>query len=215
MPHLSTYLFDLDGTLLDSLELILDSYRHTLTVHRGVAPADEVWIAGIGTPLRKQLEPFVENAEELERFVDTYREHNFAHHDAMIRSFPGIRDVVESIKSDGKGLGIVTSKARKGTAKGLKIGGLEGLFDVIVAADDVEKHKPDPTPVLKALDLLNADAEHTVFIGDSPHDMAAGRSAAVLIAAALWGPFDRDTLALHSPDYWLSEPSDILSLDGR
>ncbi len=215
MPQLDTYLFDLDGTLLDSLELILDSYRHTLMVHRGEAPADEVWIAGIGTPLRTQLAPFVENDEELERFVDTYREHNFAHHDAMMKAFPGIRDVVESIRSNGKRLGIVTSKARKGTAKGLKIGGLEGLFQAIVAADDVERHKPDPTPVLKALDLLNADAERTVFIGDSPHDMAAGRSAGVLTAAALWGPFDRDTLALFSPDYWLSEPSDVLSLDGR
>jgi pyrophosphatase PpaX len=214
MPQLNTYLFDLDGTLLDSMELILDSYRHTLTVHRGEAPPDEVWIAGVGTPLRTQLAPFAEDADELERFVDTYREYNFAHHDKMMKPFPGIRDVIDSIKASGKALGIVTSKARKGTAKGLSIGNLEGMFSAIVAADDVDKHKPDPTPVFRALELLNADAASTVFIGDSPHDMAAGQAAGVYTAAALWGPFDKETLARHSPDFWLSAPADILSLDG-
>jgi pyrophosphatase PpaX len=215
MPQLDTYLFDLDGTLLDSLELILDSYRHTLTVHRGVAPPDDVWIAGIGTPLRTQLAPFAEDDQELERFVDTYREYNFAHHDAKTRAFPGIRESVFALKRAGKSLGIVTSKARKGTAMGLRVSHLEGLFDEIVAADDVEKHKPDPTPVLRALELLNAEADRSVFIGDSPFDMAAGRAAGVLTAAALWGPFDRDTLSPHAPDYWLSEPTDILSFDGH
>jgi len=215
MLQLDTYLFDLDGTLLDSLELILDSYRHTLTVHRGAAPPDEVWIAGIGTPLRTQLAEFVDDAEELERFVDTFREFNFENHDAMIRPFPGVRAIVESLKADGKALGIVTSKARTGTAKGLRAGDLEGLFTAIVSPSDVEKHKPDPTPVLKALELLGADAESTVFIGDSPHDMAAGRAAGVRTAAALWGPFDRDSLVPHSPDYWLDAPEDILSIDGR
>jgi len=214
MPQLDTYLFDLDGTLLDSLELILDSYRHTLMVHRGVAPADEVWIAGIGTPLRKQLSPFAEDAEELERFVDTDREHNFAHHDAMMNAFPGMRAIVERLKTDGKTLGIVTSKARKGTAKGLRTGNLEGLFDAIVAADDVDKHKPDPTPVLRALQLLEAEPERTVFIGDSPFDMAAGKAAGVKTAAAMWGPFDREVLENHTPDFWLDTPEDILNLDG-
>jgi pyrophosphatase PpaX len=214
MPQLDTYLFDLDGTLLDSLELILDSYRHTLTVHRGVAPPDEVWIAGIGTPLRTQLAPHTEDAQELERFVDTYREYNFAHHDAKTCAFPGIHESVSALKKAGKALGIVTSKARKGTGKGLRVSRLEGLFDAIVAADDVDKHKPDPTPVLRALELLQVEGDQTVFIGDSPFDMAAGRAAGVWTAAALWGPFERPVLEVHSPNYWLSEPADILSIDG-
>lgn len=213
MPQIDTYLFDLDGTLLDSLELILKSYRHTLTVHRGVAPADEVWIAGIGTPLRAQLAPFAEDAEEVERMVTTYRDHNFAHHDALIRAFPGIRAAVSALKTNGTSRAIVTSKARKGTLKGLRTCGLDDLFSTIVAADDIDRHKPDPAPVLKALELLNATAEHTVFIGDSPFDMAAGRAAGVRTAAALWGPFERDKLAPYSPDYWLTEPADIATIE--
>ena len=94
MPKLDTYLFDLDGTLIDSLELILKSYRHTLMAHRGEAPADEVWKAGIGTPLRTQLAPYAEDADKIERMVDTFREYNFANHDKMMRPFPGIREAV-------------------------------------------------------------------------------------------------------------------------
>jgi len=209
MPRLDTYLFDLDGTLIDSLELILNSYRHTLMMHRGTAPADEVWKAGIGTPLRTQLAPFAEDADEIERMVDTFRDYNFANHDKLVRPFPGIRDAVSELKDNGKALGIVTSKARKGTLRGLDTCGLTELFEVIVAADDVVKHKPDPTPVLRALELLNADARSTVFIGDSRFDLAAGRDAGVLTAAALWGPFERRDLASYRPDYWLSKPADI------
>ena len=212
MPKLETYLFDLDGTLLDSLELILKSYRHTLMVHRGTAPADEVWKAGIGTPLRTQLAPFAEDAAEVERMVDTFREYNFANHDRMMRHFPGIREAVPALKANGTKLGIVTSKARKGTHKGLFTCGLTDLFETIVAADDVDKHKPDPTPVFMALELLNADAERTVFIGDSRFDMAAGRDAGVRTAAALWGPFERSDLQPYDPDYWLSKPADIADI---
>jgi len=213
MPKLDTYLFDLDGTLLDSLELILKSYRHTLMSHRGTAPADDIFKAGIGTPLRTQLAPFAEDAAEIECMVDTFREYNFANHDKMIRPFPGIRDAVSALKANGTKLGIVTSKARKGTHKGLSTCGLADLFETIIAADDVDKHKPDPTPVLRALELLNADAESTVFIGDSRFDMAAGRDAGVRTAAALWGPFERSDLEPYSPDYWLQEPSDIETIE--
>ena len=213
MAKLDTYLFDLDGTLIDSLELILTSYRHTFMVHRGSAPADEVWKAGIGTPLRAQLAPFAEDAAEVERMVDTFREYNFANHDRMMRSFPGIRDVVSALKANGNKLGIVTSKASKGTKKGVITCGLTDLFETIVAADDVDKHKPDPTPVFRALELLSAEAERTVFIGDSRFDMAAGRDAGVRTAAALWGPFERTDLEPYSPDYWLNEPADILSIE--
>ena len=212
MPKLDTYLFDLDGTLIDSLELILNSYRHTLTVHRGVAPADEIWISGIGTPLRTQLAPHAEDAEEIERMVDTFREYNFAHHDALIRPFPGIPDAVRALKTNGNVLGIVTSKARKGTLKGLHACGLEGLFGAIVTADDVDKHKPNPEPVLLALELLNAAADRTVFIGDSRFDLAAGRDAGVRTAAALWGPFERCDLEPYNPDYWLGTPEDIAAI---
>jgi pyrophosphatase PpaX len=214
MTQFDACLYDLDGTLIDSVDLILDSYRHTLTRHHGTAPDDAVWLAGLGTPLRAQLQPFARDANELEQMVATYRDFNFTHHDTMIRPFPGTRSTLEYLKELGVKLGIVTSKLQHGLRRGLRVCGLEDLFAVLVAADDVTKHKPDPAPVFKALDLLQVRSDRTLFVGDSPHDMAAGRAAGVSTAAALWGPFKRGQLALHSPDHWLSRPNEVTSLIG-
>ena len=214
MSHqpLAAYLFDLDGTLIDSVELILQSYRHTLTIHRGQVPPDHIWLAGVGTPLRAQFRAFTDDPVELEAMVETYRGFNLEHHDRMVRRYPGVLEAVQSLKQRGVRLGVVTSKMRAGTVRGLSVCGFDGLFDVLVGADDVTQHKPDPAPVLHALKLLGADPAATVFAGDSPHDLVAGRAAGVRTAGVLWGPFTREHLAPHDPDYWLQRPADIEAL---
>jgi len=209
MAHIDAFLFDLDGTLIDSIDLIFASYRHTLSRHSEAAPPDDVWLEGLGTPLREQLRPFAPDQGELEAMVATYRDFNLVHHDAMVRPFPGIRAAVELLKARGLGLAVVTSKARSGLHRGLDACGLDDLFSALVAADDVTRHKPDPTPVLEALDLLGVEAGRAVFVGDSPHDMEAGRRAGTRTAAALWGPFPQHQLAKHSPDFWLARPAEI------
>jgi pyrophosphatase PpaX len=212
MTSIDTVLFDLDGTLIDSIDLILKSYRHTMRVHRSVEVPDAVWLEGLGTPLRDQLRAVSDDPAEIERMVDTYREFNFAHHDAMVRPFPGIHEAVCALDAAGFRLGIVTSKARVGLARGLEVCGLDGLFTGLVSIDEVSRYKPHPEPVFKALEILAARPAHTVFVGDSPHDMAAGRDAGVHTAAAMWGPFPREVLEQHSPDYWLESPQEITAL---
>lgn len=209
---LKTFLFDLDGTLIDSVELILRSYRHTLMTHLGAAPPDEQWLRGLGTPLASQLRGFVSSEADVAAMVTTYREYNEAHHDTLVREYPGVLPAVRELRSRGATLGVVTSKLRTNSRRGLARCGFDGLFDVIVAADDVARHKPHPEPVERALSLLDADARATVFIGDSPHDLAAGRAAGVRTAAALWGPFPRSTLEPHQPDHWLELPRHISEL---
>ncbi len=210
MSAIHTYLFDLDGTLIDSIHLILESYRHTLRTHRGSSPPDTFWLKGLGKPLREQLGEITQDPDEIDAMVETYRDFNLRHHDSLVRPFPGIRAVVSDLKKRyGARLGIVTSKASKGLERGLFIGGLDDLFEVRVAADNVSNHKPAPEPVLRALELLDVTAEGAVFVGDSPHDMAAGSAAGVLTAAVLWGPFGRSDLEPHRPDFWLDHPSDI------
>ena len=207
-----TYLFDLDGTLIDSVELILRSYRHTVEVHLGTVPPDEVWLQGMGTPLRRQMEGLTEDAEVVEAMINTYREYNREHHDALVSEFPGARRVVESLNRLGAKLGVVTSKFGRGARRGLAVCGMEGMFPVVVGADDVDRHKPDPAPVRLALERLGAEAGETIFIGDSPHDLAAGRAAGVSTGAALWGPIARRLLAPYEPDFWLERPGDIVVL---
>jgi len=214
MPQFDACLYDLDGTLIDSIGLIFTTYRHTLMRHRGTAPSDDVWLHGLGTTLREQLRPFAQDSDELEAMVATYRDFNFAHHDAMIRPFPGTRSAVTSLKERGVKLGIVTSKMQYGLQRGLRVCGLDDLFTVLVAADNVDKHKPDPAPVLLAMEQIGVVPGQTLFVGDSPHDVVAGNAAGVTTAAALWGPFPRSDLELAAPDHWLEQPSDIADLVG-
>jgi pyrophosphatase PpaX len=212
MRPLKTFLFDLDGTLIDSVELIMNTFRHTMIAHRGEAPPRETWLKGLGTPLVDQFRSFSGDPAEIQAMVATYREYNMANHDAMIRRYPQLLETVTELKEAGKQLGVVTSKMRAGTIRGLNCCGLDGLFDVLVGADDVDRHKPDPTPVLKAIEWLGAEPTTTVFIGDSPHDLASGRAAGVRTGAALWGPFPREWLEPYQPHYWLKEPREIVTL---
>lgn len=205
-------LFDLDGTLVDSIDLILASYRHTMKTHLGRVPPDDEWKSTMGTPLRMQLESFASTPEQAESMFHTYIEHNEANHERLIRPFPGMRDAAVALRDAGYRLGVVTSKLGANAERELRTCGLDGLFDDMISATDVRRPKPDPEPVvlsLRSLDLAAADA---LLVGDSIYDLQAGRAAGVDTAAALWGPFDRETLADGRPDYWLDTIDQLLAL---
>jgi len=212
MPAIQTVLFDLDGTLIDSIALILASYRHTLASHGRGPVADAEWMRGVGTPLRVQLAPWAESPEELSALVATYRAYNLAHHDRMITAFPGVVDLVREVRAGGMRTGVVTSKNREGTRRGLQLVGLAQEIDVLVCADDVDRPKPHPEPVVRAVSQLGADPRSTIFVGDSIHDLTSGRQAGVVTGAALWGPFGRAELEPGKPDHWLERPEDLRKL---
>jgi pyrophosphatase PpaX len=214
MPPFSTVLFDLDGTLIDSLRLILDSYHHTLREHRLPARDDAYWLRGVGTPLRVQFSDYAADPPLLERLVATYREYNLAHHDRMVTRYEGVTEMLTAVRKAGARTALVTSKNREGAIRGLRLLGLEPFLEVLVCADDVVRPKPDREPVDKALALLGTTAPEAVFVGDSIHDIHSGHAAGVATAAALWGPFGRAELAASAPEYWLDAPADLLTLIG-
>src|SRR3954452_4742179 len=215
MLTLRTVLFDLDGTLIDSVRLILDSYHHTLAAH-GLPPrSDEHWLHGVGTPLTVQLAEWGHDPATLNAMIATYREYNLANHDRMVTVYPGVAAAVEALRAAGLRTGLVTSKNRQGALRGLTLVKLESMMDMLVCADEVTNPKPHPEPVEKAMALLGADPETTVYVGDSIHDMHSGRAAGVRTAAALWGPFSRSHLEYAIPDYWLETPADLVALIGR
>jgi pyrophosphatase PpaX len=209
---MKTYLFDLDGTLLDSIELILASFHHTARVHLGREHSDAFWLAGVGTPLRDQLRKIARSDEELEAMLDTYRTFNLKHHDEMAKPYPGIVDVVRQLHRQGANLALVTSKLSTGAARGLRLLQLEDELRVRVCADDVINGKPHPEPVLKALAALDAQPQDAVFIGDSAHDIVSGRAAGVTTAAVSWGPFPRELLQAAGPSHWVERPEQLLDL---
>ncbi len=205
-------LFDLDGTLVDSLELILSSYRHTMAEHLGRVPPDDAWLGTMGMPLRVQLQRFADSPEQLDAMFHTYMTHNAAHHDRLVSRFPGMMEAVSALRDAGFRLGVVTSKIRDHAQRELRSCGLDGLFTALVSADDVTRPKPHPEPVLRGLESLDLEPTAVLFVGDSLYDLQAGRAAGVHTAAALWGPFDRDHLAKGKPDYWLEDIDGLLTL---
>ena len=207
-----TVLFDLDGTLADSVELILAAYRHTMQRCLGHVPPDALWVAGLGTPLTTQLHDFARDAEQHELMRVTFRDFSNEHHDEMLGSYPGISELLAELQQRNIKLALVTSKHRVSSLRAFRVLGLMGIFEVLVCADDVERHKPDPLPVRQALEQLGSEAARAIFVGDSPHDMVSGSRAGVRTAAACWGPFAREHLEPSAPDYWLREPADLLDL---
>jgi pyrophosphatase PpaX len=207
-------LFDLDGTLADTVPFILECYRHTMLTHRGCELPDQDWLRTIGTPLRDQLRAFATSDEEVLAMVETYVSFQRVHHDQRVRPFPGARTVLESLAGRGARLAVVTSKGREMTGRTLDACGLGDLLALRICADDVRRGKPDPEPVHLALRTLGLGErkEEVLFVGDSPFDVVAGRGAGVRTAAALWGAFAREALEAADPHHVVGCMEDLLEL---
>ncbi len=204
-------LFDLDGTLVDTVPFILAAARYAFEGSEA-RPTDAEWIAGIGTPLRTQIASFVRSPEDVERLFQRYREYWRAHHDSETRCFPGALETVAELRRRGHPVGIVTAKAERGAFRTLEHTGLMPHVRTVVGADSCANSKPHPEPVLLALSRLGASPGDAILVGDSPHDVAAAKSAGALAAAALWGAGHRDVLAAAGPDYFLRDVRDVAAL---
>ena len=208
-------LFDLDGTLVDSIELILSSFRHTFRTHLGAAPADAEWIAGIGTPLVKQLRAFTDDDALALAMTATYREYQMEHHDELMRAYDGVPEALAELRARGHPTALVTSKMADLAERALRFTGLRDTIDVVIGVEQSVRHKPDPEPVQIALDRLGYAPAEAVFLGDSPHDMGAGNAAGVITVAAEWGPFSREALDTARPAHRVASMRDFPPLVAR
>lgn len=202
-------LFDLDGTLIDSIELILNSARHAFTGWPGHVPSDAEWLSHVGTPLATTFRHYAASENEVDALIAKYREYQLEHHDRLTRCYEQVVDVVRELAAGGHPLAIVTSKTAWLARKGLDHVGLGEYFDVIIGCDSCERHKPEPEPVFVALRQLDRLPTEAVFVGDSVHDIAAGNAAGVTTVAALWGPFTREDLAASDPKHYLERIIDL------
>jgi pyrophosphatase PpaX len=209
---LPTILFDLDGTLIDSIELILNSARYAFHKLDRICPPDEEWLAGVGIPLFTMFRRYARDETDCSALIAAYREYQVIHHDRLTHCYADVVETVETIKSRGHAIGIVTSKSEALALRGLAHVGLARLMDTIVGCDSSTRHKPDPEPVRIALHRLDASPENAIFVGDSIHDVLAGNAAGVHTAAALWGAFKRADLELGEPNAWLESVSDVVTL---
>ncbi len=209
-----TVLFDLDGTLIDSTELIVESYRYTLNRVAGVGVERADVIRGFGTPLIENLQRLSPKPELVREMMDVYSEYNERRHDELVRPFPHAVEAAKELVADGRRLAIVTGKRRKYALLGIQLAGLASAFPVVITPESTSRGKPHPDPIEAALRALEAPPSDAVMVGDSPHDMTAARAAGVVSAAALWGPFERSQLEPSRPDYWLTTGAELLLVAG-
>jgi pyrophosphatase PpaX len=209
-PRPLAILFDLDGTLVDTVPFVLASVRHTFQ-EEAHGPTDAEWQAGMGTPLRDQLAQFAATPRDVERLFARYRAFWLEHHDEMTALFPGAAEVVRALRAAGHPLGIITAKLASGAERTLRHVGLWEAFDVVVGADTVARSKPDPLPVRHALGVLGRPAAEAVMVGDAAHDLVAGRAAGTATVGVLWGAVGREVLAPHA-DHLLADMSELLPL---
>jgi len=207
-----TVLFDLDGTLIDSGPIILASMRHASLEVLGVEPDEELVRAAIGGPglvaQMRDLDP-----ERVDELVDAYRAHNEPLHDAL-EAFDGVLDMLLALRAQGRQLGIVTAKRRATVELAFRrIPALRELTEVLVAADDTERHKPDPEPVLEALRRLGVGPGAAAYVGDSPFDIRAAKAAGVHAVAVGWGGIHPTArLVLEEPDVVVETPMELLDV---
>lgn len=210
---LQTVLFDLDGTILDTNELIISSFLHALEGKTEELLTRDHIIPHMGRPLVDQLKQF-SGREEVEELIQAYYDFNLREHDAMAAAFPYATEVISKLGDHGIKLGVVTTKRRKTALLGIELLGLTPYMKVVISLDDVTEPKPSPEGVLKAVDLLGADPQTTMMVGDSQYDIQAGQRAGVLTAGVAWSIKGEEHLAQFKPDYMLHDLRKLLELSG-
>lgn len=203
-------LFDLDGTVIDSVHLIRESHRHAVTNVLGLDLADDALVANVGRPLIEQMQAFSpDHADEL---YAVYRTWNHANTANLLRSYDGIEDTLRELREAGRALGIITSKSWDAVRLAFDVLPLEHYFDVVIAAEDTERHKPNADPLLAALDRLGCTPNGACYVGDAPFDLQAAHAAGVAAIAVTWGFFPRPALDALQPDAVAETVPELLDL---
>jgi pyrophosphatase PpaX len=207
----STVLFDLDGTLIDSGAMILASFRHaTRTVLEREIPDAELAALVGGMNIHEQMRTL--DARQVDELVRVYREHNEPLH-ADLQAFPGVQDLLGKLRAQSRKLGVVTSKRRRTVDLAFAVLPIERYFDAVVTSGDTERHKPNPEPVLLALERLGAEPANAAFVGDSPFDVRAGKAARVFSVGVSWGGLHSDERLVEAgADVVVHRPEDLLDV---
>ncbi len=201
--------FDLDGTLIDTVPLILESFNYTFMHHFGDTRPQEETIRYIGMPLMNHLKDIYPGKEE--ELAKTYREYNEKKHDNSIAIFIGIYHLIKTLYEKGIVLGVVTSKRQELAIRGLKIFNLSDYFLFVNGSEASTRHKPDGDPLIKAMERANVkNKDEVLYVGDSPLDILCAKDAGVKSAAVAWTYSPIVELERVKPDIFIERPIDLL-----
>ena len=211
--ELNSFIFDFDGTLAYSEPAYREAFRHSIRLHTGLEVTEVEFRDYWNTTPQEVLRRYSE--ELLEEMLVSFEEHYYANHHHYLIPYEGIAEVLDGLRARGARTAIVSLKPRRAGERELDITGLRRWIGSRVWGDDVERPKPEPDGVLRALSEMDADPHRTLVIGDSPADIVMGQRAGTLTAAALWGGSSRDRLLAETPDFELASPADLIEVLSR
>lgn len=213
MGKINTVLFDFDGTIMNTNDIIIQSWQHTFrTITGHEAPLEKI-LATMGEPLELTMSNFFPDVPVHES-VEIYRSWHHKKFVDLIQLFPGVHDLLENLKECGYKMGLVTSRLKYTTMQGVNKFGLDKYFDYILTANDTDKHKPDPAPVLITLDKIGSVPEESIMVGDTMFDILCARNAGVLSVLVDWSiaVTDSQKTGPDAPDYVIKNAADLLDI---
>lgn len=198
--------FDVDGTLIDTGEAIITSLQKVLKEDLGQAYSEDELGFAFGIPGAVTLERLgiddIENSiGKWIKYLDDFKD--------TIKVFGGINNCLLKLKAGSIKTGIVTSKTKEEFDSSFTPLGLADYFDYVVCADDTERHKPNPEPLLKLMEISGNKPEEIIYIGDTKYDRDCAAGAGVKFGLALWGAKSTEGI---NPEYLLHSPEDILDI---
>lgn len=209
--HVNTLIFDLDGTLIDSRELVIKSFDHVFFKYfPDYTVTDEEMDSFFGPTLKQTFSKFATKDITVDMLIKEYRSYNIAHHDEIVKLFPGTKTLLQTLHNKKYNIAIVSSKKKDVVMKGLDHFGLTKYIDIIIGEEDVEKHKPDPEGINKALAEFT-NTNKAVYVGDHPNDILAGKNANIRTCGVLYSSKASELIELE-PDYLINKMNDIFKI---
>lgn len=203
-------LFDLDGTLVNTNQLIMDSFKYVFRTILKINPRDEEILQYFGEPLKKTLSRYDE--KNVEQLYNAYIQYNEEKHDDVVQAMEGARETILGLKDRGINVGVVSSKRRRMVDKGLGVCCLSGLMDVIITPEDTEKHKPHGEPVIKACSVLGIDPVNALMVGDSHYDILCGKNAMAKTCLVKYTAVPIEGILKYEPDFLIEKLMDLLDI---
>lgn len=208
-------LFDADGTLIDTIPLINASYRHVVETHdpmRQLSDAEYKTLSG--PPLVESMKKLFPNAtsEEINQYVEEYREFNREHHDEMVSVLPNVVEMLEYCRANDYSIGVVSNKIESMVRHGLKHCGIDQYFDVVVCAEQMKKPKPDPDGLLEGCRELSRRHDNLIYCGDSAGDVLSAKNMSAFSLAVVFDEERRETIEQAKPCAIITDWKEFIEL---
>lgn len=203
-------LFDLDGTLISTNHLIMESFKHAFKTYLNIQVAESEIVKFFGEPLERSMGKFGE--ENSPGLLRTFKEFNEKMHDNLAKEYEGVEEALLALKHKGIKLGVVTSKRRIMAHRSLKLIRAFHYMDVIITPEDTGNHKPHPEPVLKACHTLGIKPEESLMVGDSIYDIQCGINAGCSTCAVSYTEFSIEEINKLKPDYLVDSLLELIGI---